>query len=219
MNKRKFIKLNIGILTATLLSLGGISSVVVAKNKPIYEKHVFRTPVCGVTNFHTSYSGKTHKITFSGTASGFRDLVIKYDGKIVKELKLKEADKHFKATIPFKGYKSFKICDDNGHVLKKVSAAQYATKRPRINSYYQTNEHLKIELSGKKGDIVTIWKNGKAVKRKRITDKFGTIITVPNTLFEDNSKITVTRHTIGKKTSKGVELNRSKDNSISIDKW
>ena len=218
MNKRKFIKLNVGILTATLLSLGGISSVVVAKNKPIYEKHVFRTPVCGVTNFHTSYSGKTHKITFSGTASGFRDLVIKYDGKIVKELKLKKADKHFKATIPFKGYKSFKICDDNGHVLKKVSAAQYATKRPRINSYYQTNEHLKIELSGKKGDIVTIWKNGKAVKRKRITDKFGTIITVPNTLFKDNSKITVTRHTIGKKTSKGVELNRSKDNSISIDK-
>ncbi|MCX8725027.1 MAG: hypothetical protein ACRCZW_11220 [Lactobacillaceae bacterium] len=218
MNKRKFIKLNIGILTATLLLLGGISSVVVAKNKPIYEKHVFRTPVCGVTNFHTSYSGKTHKITFSGTASGFRDLVIKYDGKIVKELKLKKADKHFKATIPFKGYKSFKICDDNGHVLKKVSAAQYATKRPRINSYYQTNEHLKIELSGKKGDIVTIWKNGKAVKRKRITDKFGTTITVPNALFEDNSKITVTRHTIGKKTSKGVELNRSKDNSISIDK-
>ena len=218
MNKRKFIKLNIGILTATLLSLGGISSVVVAKNKPIYEKHVFRTPVCGVTNFHTSYSGKTHKITFSGTASGFRDLVIKYDGKIVKEFKLKKADKHFKATIPFKGYKSFKICDDNGHVLKKVSAAQYTTKRPRINSYYQTNEHLKIELSGKKGDIVTIWKNGKAVKRKRITDKFGTTITVPNALFEDNSKITVTRHTIGKKTSKGVELNRSKDNSISIDK-
>ncbi|WP_164715423.1 hypothetical protein, partial [Lactobacillus panisapium] len=143
---------------------------------------------------------------------------IKYDGKIVKELKLKKADKYFKATIPFKGYKSFKICDDNGHVLKKVSAAQYATKRPRINSYYQTNEHLKIELSGKKGDIVTIWKNGKAVKRKRITDKFGTTITVPNALFEDNSKITVTRHTIGKKTSKGVELNRSKDNSISIDK-
>lgn len=73
-------------------------------------------------------------------------------------------------------------------------------------------------MSGKKGDIVTIWKNGKAVKRKRIMDKFGTIITVPNTLFEDNSKITVTRHTIGKKTSKGVKINKSKDNSISIDK-
>lgn len=218
MNKRKFIKLNVGILAAALLSLGGISSVVVAKNKPIYEKQVFHTPAYRVTNFHTSYSGKTHKITFSGTASGFRDLVIKYDGKIVKELKLKKADKHFKIAIPFKGYKSFKICDGNGHMLKDISAAQYATKKPRINSYYETNEHLKIELSGKKGDIVTIWKNGKAVKRKRITDKFGITITVPNTLFEDNSKITVTRHTIGKKTSKGVEINKSKDNSISIDK-
>ncbi|MCO6536179.1 hypothetical protein [Lactobacillus sp.] len=218
MNKRRFIKLHVGILTATLLSLGGISSVVVAKNKPIYEKQVFRTPAYGVANFHTSYSGKTHKITFSGTASGFRDLVIKYDGKVVKEFKLKKADRHFKTTIPFKGYKTFKIYDGNGHMLKDISAAQYATKKPRINSYYQTNEHLKIELSGKKGDIVTIWKNGKAVKRKRITDKFGTIITVPNTLFEDNSKITVTRHTIGKKTSKGVKINKSKDNSISIDK-
>lgn len=218
MNKRKFIKLSIGILAATLLPPGGVSSVIAAKNKPIYEKHVFRTPAYGVANFHTSYSGKTHKITFRGTASGFRDLVIKYDGKIVKEYKLKKADKHFKATMPFKGYKTFKIYDGNGHMLKDISAAQYATKKPRINSYYQTNEHLKIELSGKKGDIVTIWKNGKAVKRKRITDKFGTTITVPNALFEDNSKITVTRHTIGKKTSKGVELNRSKDNSISIDK-
>ncbi|MCO6548853.1 MAG: hypothetical protein J6583_13945, partial [Gilliamella sp.] len=69
MNKRKFIKLSIGILAATLLPLGGVSSVIAAKNKPIYEKHVFRTPAYGVANFHTSYSGKTHKITFSGTAS------------------------------------------------------------------------------------------------------------------------------------------------------
>lgn len=217
MNKPKF--LNVSIAATSMLLFSGMTTSVSAKtglsivkvSKPV-------CPVYGISNFQTLYSGKTHQIMFKGVASGFNTLTVKYGNKTVKAIKAKKSGQKFKVTIPFKGYGTFKIYDGHGHMLKDISAAQYATKKPRINSYYQTNEYLKIELSGKKGDIVTIWKNGKAVKRKRIMDKFGTTITVPNTMFEDNSKITVTRHTIGKKTSKGVEINKSKDNSISIDK-
>ena len=36
-----------------------------------------------------SYSGKTHKITFSVDATGFKKLIVKYDGKAVKAAKVK----------------------------------------------------------------------------------------------------------------------------------
>ncbi|MCX8725028.1 hypothetical protein [Lactobacillus sp. B4007] len=204
MNKRKFIKLNIGILTATLLSLGGISSVVVAKNKPIYEKHVFRTPVCGVTNFHTSYSGKTHKITFSGTASGFRDLVIKYDGKIVKEFKLKKADKHFKTTIPFKGYKTFKIYGGN-QLLKTISAKKYATSGPTLNIVKRNKDSVYIDFYTTPGNIIKIWEKGQPIYTT-ITDIQKDNISLDNNKFNNYNDLRITQHKRGKKTSKMVAL-------------
>ena len=120
---------------------------------------VFRTPAYDVANFHTSYSGKTHKITFSGTASGFRDLVIKYDGKIVKEYKLKKADKHFKAAMPFKGYGAFKIYVGN-QLFKTVSAKKYATSEPTLNIVKRNKDSVYIDFYTTPGNIIKIWEKG-----------------------------------------------------------
>ena len=104
MNRKKLIK----FVIATILFLVSIVAPDMAANAVNY-----------------SYSGKTHKITFSVDATGFKKLIVKYDGKAVKAAKVKGNGK-FKVTVPFKGYKTFKLYGDK-QLLKTISAKKYVT--------------------------------------------------------------------------------------------
>lgn len=213
MNKNKFIKFNVGMLAMILLLGGEVVPALAAKNRTANTKTViYRLPAVGIRDFHTSYSVQTHQITFSGKASGVKNITVKYNGKIIKEAKIKKNDRKFKMTMPFAGYKTFKIYGDN-QLLKTVSAKSYATRRPDVYFYAQNDTNLKISLRGKKGNIVVVWKNGKPIKHQRITNSSNTTIVVENTEFENKAKIKVTMRTLGKKTSKGVELGKMDDNS------
>ena len=96
MNKRKFLNVSIAA-TSMILFASGLTTSVSAKNGLSIVK-VGKTvcPAYGIANFHTVYSGKTHRITFTGTASGFKTLTIKYGNKVVKSVKVKKNGEKFK---------------------------------------------------------------------------------------------------------------------------
>ncbi|BDR59764.1 hypothetical protein [Lactobacillus xylocopicola] len=218
MNKNRLIKSRLGLAATVLFLVGGVSPAMATKNSSSnIEWRSIKCPVNGIRNFRTSYSGKTHKITFSGDATGFKNLTVKYGGKTVKAAKIKKNGQKFKVTVPFKGYKTFKLYGDK-QLLKTISAKKYASKKPNIYQYDQTSQYLKIKFYGKKGDIVIIWKDGKPIQRRRLTAD-DTTMKVVNTELENNAKVIITEHAIGKKTSKGIRLERMKDGvSIDIDK-
>ncbi|BDR59766.1 hypothetical protein [Lactobacillus xylocopicola] len=108
-------------------------------------------------------------------------MTVKYDGKTVKAAKIKGNGK-FKVTVPFKGYKTFKLYGDK-QLLKTISAKKYASKKPNIDFYRQTSQEQKIQFYAKKGDIVTIWKNGKAIQRRRVAKSSYVAMKVANTNF------------------------------------
>lgn len=76
-DRKKLIKFDIGLIATILFLVSGVAPAMAAN---------------GNTNTNAvnySYSGKTHKITFSGDATGFKKLTVKYDSKAVKAAKVK----------------------------------------------------------------------------------------------------------------------------------
>ncbi|WP_223896146.1 hypothetical protein [Lactobacillus huangpiensis] len=207
MNKRKFLNVSIAA-TSMILFASGLTTSVSAKNGLSIVK-VGKTvcPAYGIANFHTVYSGKTHRITFTGTASGFKTLTIKYGNKVVKSVKVKKNGENFKVNVSFKGYNTFKIYGDK-KILKTVTSSKYATKKPNIYSYDQSEDNLNIKLYGKKGDIIIVWKNGQPINRQKVVSSELTTLTVENSAFDDNAKVVITEHKLGKKTSKGIQLSK-----------
>ncbi|QYN53896.1 hypothetical protein GYM70_00115 [Lactobacillus panisapium] len=207
MNKQKFLNVSI-VATSMILFASGLTTSVSAKNRLSIIK-VGKTvcPVYGIANFHTVYSGNTHQITFTGTASGFKTLTIKYGNKVVKSIKIKKNGEKFKVNVSFKGYNTFKIYGDK-KILKTVTSSKYATKKPNIYSYDQSEDNLKIQLYGKKGDIIIVWKNGQPINRQKVVSSELTTLTVENSAFDDNAKVVITEHKLGKKTSRGIQLSK-----------
>lgn len=61
-DRKKLIKFDIGLIATILFLMNGVAPAMAAN---------------GNTNINYSYSGKTHKITFSGDATGFKKLTVK----------------------------------------------------------------------------------------------------------------------------------------------
>ncbi|BDR59767.1 hypothetical protein [Lactobacillus xylocopicola] len=207
MKQNKMIKFNIGAMAAILLLVSGVSPALAAKHRPSL-RNDYVSIMMGIKRLNYSYSSKTHKITFSGIADGYDKLTIKYDDKTVKKIKLKDNTNKFKVTIPFKGYKTFKLYGDDELLGKTVSAGQYASKAPAIDLDSDTEQYLYFDVRAKKGDLITIWRNGKPIKRRHVNKSGYASMKVANTKFAGKAKVMVTKHSPGKKTSKGVELRK-----------
>ena len=67
---------------------------------------------------------------------------------------------------------------------------------------------MKIQLYGKKGDIIIVWKNGQPINRQKVVSSELTTLTVENSAFDDNAKVVITEHKLGKKTSRGIQLSK-----------
>ncbi|MDF7672843.1 hypothetical protein PT281_06110 [Lactobacillus sp. ESL0701] len=214
MNKSKFMKMSVSLAGVVLMLAESTMPVIARTNKISPVVHSTVCPVTGVTNLHTHYSGKTHKITFKGDVSGVTKIAFKYNNRVIKSVKV---HKNFNTTLAFHGYKTFKICDaSNNNVLSKISATKYATKKPNVYSLREENNRLQVQVYGKKGDIIKIWKNRKPILSKKVISSGITTVSVANSKFSNKAKISLTVHTLGKKTSKPYTLYKLDKNQQNI---
>lgn len=161
-----------------------------------------------VSNFHSNYSGKMHKITFSGRTNDVFNLKIKYDNQVVKNLKVNQNVAKFKVTIPFKGYETFKIYGDK-KLLKTVSPKKYVTNKPILSKVKRNNSSVYIEFYTRPGNIIKIWENGKPVY-STTSDISKDNIFLESKNFHNYDNLRITQHKRGQKTSKMLTLPKLK---------